>query len=88
MLCLSAQLIAVNANQTGESTPGLVFTQIEGQNAYEVSGGTAWNVEHIIIPSTNPNTTTGWPVTRIASGGFDDFFMVSITIPNKLYHYL
>ena len=65
-----------------EGTPGLSFAQIPGQNAYSVSRGTA-NASHIIIPSTNPSTTTGWPVTRI--GGFIDFTtMTGITIPNSI----
>jgi hypothetical protein len=76
-------VIAMNEEIAGGvGTAGLEFSQIAGQEAYEVSGGTATNVSYIIIPETNPDTTTDWPVTRIAANGFQDFTSItSVYIP-------
>ena len=93
ILLIASNLVAFEGWEEGEhtGTPGLEFVRL-GQwsqdgwvdlNAYRVSRGTA-NAEHIVIPATNPNTTTGWPVTEIF-GDFSHFTaMTSIIIPNTV----
>ena len=84
ILFITALLLFLTCQLVAQGTPGLVFTQIPSQNAYEVRRGTA-DVPHIIIPATNPNTTTGWPVTQIAIDGFrNNTTMTEITIPGTV----
>jgi len=87
LLIAITNLFAIDGLQTGEQegTPGLVFERnINWQNEYQVRRGTA-HAAHIVIPANNPNTITGWPVTRIAAEGFMNYtFMTGITIPNSV----
>ena len=79
-LLLLTMLILALTSLVAQGTPGLQFTLIDGDTAYEVSGGTA-EATHIEIPATHE----GLLVTRIAEWGFWAFdTMTSITIPNSV----
>ena len=70
-------------NNAPSATPGLEFTPIEDNTAYEVSQGTAINVAAIVIPATH----NGRPVTHIRVMGFiENSVITSVTIPESVTH--
>jgi hypothetical protein len=63
-----------------QSTPGLAFTLINNNTAYEVRKGTA-TAAQVIIPAAYE----GKPVTQIARDGFSGYTaMTSVTIPDNV----